>query len=427
LPTNPTTQISISKINQVLQDLREYTRFGGIFYALENSLPLIYGPGVSRFCAGCSRHPRARGFCQSSACTGAVQGHAIGDVWYCRCWLGLDSVIVPIAPHGEVVGAIEIGGFFSPGDSIRAQQNVLARLGSLDSGGVLEHFVNALPGMPELGFREVKSIADFVLEATFSRGLNRASLFRTRHKMFQQQQRLAEKIARMQPLHNDPYQDVLASLVPISAALEQGMRGQLLSAMDDFLGRVLLTAQGKLEVSKACLLMLSSMLLKYDLDHGMSWQTATTMLEESRLEIDAHTAVEELCAWAENKLLRHCQQSENQRQVPELSISTRVIRWLEEHYPQNVRLDDAAAAISASLSSIVHRLKQETGLTFAQHLNSIRTREAKHLLAHTDLSLGEISRRCGFCDQSYFTKVFRKHINLTPSEFRHILNRQLLK
>ena len=54
-------------------------------------------------------------------------------------------------------------------------------------------------------------------------------------------------------------------------------------------------------------------------------------------------------------------------------------------------------------------------------LAELLRREAKRLLAYTSLSLGEISRRCGFRDQSYFTKVFRKEVNLTPGEFRHLL------
>jgi YesN/AraC family two-component response regulator len=70
----------------------------------------------------------------------------------------------------------------------------------------------------------------------------------------------------------------------------------------------------------------------------------------------------------------------------------------------------------------MHKLKSETGRTFSMHLNDIRIKEAKRLLSFTSLSLGEISLRCGFKDQSYFTKVFKKNLNLTPKEFRMMLN-----
>jgi transcriptional regulator GlxA family with amidase domain len=43
---------------------------------------------------------------------------------------------------------------------------------------------------------------------------------------------------------------------------------------------------------------------------------------------------------------------------------------------------------------------------------------ARHLLLSSDLSMGEIARRTGFKDQSYFTKVFKSEVGSTPSGYR---------
>jgi YesN/AraC family two-component response regulator len=48
----------------------------------------------------------------------------------------------------------------------------------------------------------------------------------------------------------------------------------------------------------------------------------------------------------------------------------------------------------------------------------VRVEESKHLLLSTDLSLVEIAIAVGFPDQSYFCKVFKKTVGLTPGKFR---------
>jgi YesN/AraC family two-component response regulator len=57
-------------------------------------------------------------------------------------------------------------------------------------------------------------------------------------------------------------------------------------------------------------------------------------------------------------------------------------------------------------------------MTFKEHLNRVRIEEAARLLANTDYSVMEIAIACGYKDQSYFTKVFKKLTGLTPKQYR---------
>jgi len=62
--------------------------------------------------------------------------------------------------------------------------------------------------------------------------------------------------------------------------------------------------------------------------------------------------------------------------------------------------------------------KQVTGISFKEYLNKVRIEEAKSLLEHTDYSIMEIAVACGYSDQSYFTKVFKKATGITPKQYR---------
>jgi AraC-like DNA-binding protein len=410
-----------TRIKQVLSDLTSHTSYGGIYYSFDQAEPSHVGHGVCRFCAGCIAHAQAGTFCRNNACTGAVQGFAIGDIWYFRCWLGLDSLVVPIAPRGELIGAIEVGGFFSPGGSEKAQETALSRLSSLYSLSTLDSFTNSLQAMEELGWPRVKAIADFLLEATFASGLNDASLFAMRQQINEQQQRLAAKVRELQRRPASTSQ-TLDSLNRLVLTLRDPDRHQVLLSLDDYLGHVLLNANGERNRAKASAFVLLGLLFEENVHHGTQWHAAMSLYDQQLVELERQEDIEATCFWIEKLVLQHF---DNVRATASAGVgeklSDRVLVWLRENFGRRVTLDDAADELGASVSSIIHRLKAETGRTFSQHLTSVRISEAKRLLAYTSLPLGEISDMCGFNDQSYFTKVFKKSINLTPREFRNML------
>ena len=63
-------------------------------------------------------------------------------------------------------------------------------------------------------------------------------------------------------------------------------------------------------------------------------------------------------------------------------------------------------------------LRKYFAMGLSDYVASLRVSEAKRLLVTTDLNMGQIARKTGFKDQSYFTKVFKSRIGSTPTEFR---------
>jgi AraC-like DNA-binding protein len=63
--------------------------------------------------------------------------------------------------------------------------------------------------------------------------------------------------------------------------------------------------------------------------------------------------------------------------------------------------------------------KEETGLTPLEHLTVLRINRAKKLLCSTPRQSVElIAESCGFSDTFYFSRVFKKSVGLSPSEYR---------
>lgn len=60
---------------------------------------------------------------------------------------------------------------------------------------------------------------------------------------------------------------------------------------------------------------------------------------------------------------------------------------------------------------------KKTGMKFSQYLNKLRIQYATELFKNGETNILEISAKCGYTDQFYFSKVFKKITKITPSEY----------
>lgn len=67
------------------------------------------------------------------------------------------------------------------------------------------------------------------------------------------------------------------------------------------------------------------------------------------------------------------------------------------------------------LSSI---FKKHKGVKFTDYVNGLRLKKGRELILCTDLSVAQVAGECGFTDPFYFSKVFKKMIGKTPTEYR---------
>jgi AraC-like DNA-binding protein len=96
----------------------------------------------------------------------------------------------------------------------------------------------------------------------------------------------------------------------------------------------------------------------------------------------------------------------------------RVLRILHERSNGGVTLHDLAEATNLTERSLSELVLRTTGFTPMRYLLELRLNTAMKLLRHTDRSIEQIARECGFGDRYYFTRIFTKHRATTPAAFR---------
>jgi AraC family transcriptional regulator, transcriptional activator of pobA len=95
-----------------------------------------------------------------------------------------------------------------------------------------------------------------------------------------------------------------------------------------------------------------------------------------------------------------------------------VFEHLQHHYDEPIRVTDAAHLCGVSPCCFMSLFKEITGQSFVAYLNGYRVVQAKALLASTRKPISEVSLEAGFCNQSYFTMVFRRLTKMTPLAYR---------
>ncbi len=94
------------------------------------------------------------------------------------------------------------------------------------------------------------------------------------------------------------------------------------------------------------------------------------------------------------------------------------IDFMENHFHERLTLETIAQHISLSPFHYARVFKRATGMSVMTRLLHTRIAQAKIMLAETDLSVRDIAEKCGFVDQGYFGKQFKRCEEMTPSEFR---------
>ncbi|HNX26520.1 MAG TPA: AraC family transcriptional regulator [Phycisphaerae bacterium] len=127
---------------------------------------------------------------------------------------------------------------------------------------------------------------------------------------------------------------------------------------------------------------------------------------------------EELTAWLTQTFERLFSSIQKSRASDSNSVLMDAVAFMERHCGENVSRNDAARAAHLSPQYFSSLLHQKYGLTFTELIGRMRIDRAAEMLANTNNPLSVIAIDCGFQDQSYFTKVFKKYRKTTPLEYR---------
>ena len=85
-----------------------------------------------------------------------------------------------------------------------------------------------------------------------------------------------------------------------------------------------------------------------------------------------------------------------------------IAHYLEQHYHEEISLQQIAGKFFLSREYISRKFKQEFGVTLSDFLGRIRIDKAKTLLLNPQIRIAQIAEMVGYQDEKYFSKVFKR-------------------
>lgn len=108
-------------------------------------------------------------------------------------------------------------------------------------------------------------------------------------------------------------------------------------------------------------------------------------------------------------------------QIKSNSVITEVIKYIHQNYDQNISLETTAKHFFIDKSYLCKLFKKHIARNFNDYLMQIRINKAKELLNNPEYTVNVVSSKVGYSDYSYFGRIFKKMVGITPSEYKKSL------
>lgn len=123
-----------------------------------------------------------------------------------------------------------------------------------------------------------------------------------------------------------------------------------------------------------------------------------------------------------NNIITKCTELLNEyRKAQHEIIVDKVLEYLKSNYNQDISLNDVSRRVFLSPGYVNNIFKTATGCTIYEYITKIRMEMAADLLADHDYKIQDIASRVGYNNVQSFFRLFKKHYNLTPVEYRRKL------
>ncbi len=101
-----------------------------------------------------------------------------------------------------------------------------------------------------------------------------------------------------------------------------------------------------------------------------------------------------------------------------------IMDWIKSNCHKPLSLHDIAEEFHYNADYLSSLFKKETGMTFVYYLNKSRVEISKNLLSSINISIKEAAYSCGFRDEKYYMKMFKKYEGMTPLQYKNAFHKK---
>lgn len=188
--------------------------------------------------------------------------------------------------------------------------------------------------------------------------------------------------------------------------------------LNQLLGRIFFCSGTDFSRMRARICELLVLASRAAIDGGADEESILSLCEKYIAEMQSIYDIDKLCFWLTG-VLRHFFECLFQQDGMDSRLTmARTLTFIRKNCIDRITLEQAAQVAHLSPSYFSRLFREETGKSFTEYLIDCRVNRAKALLREGELTLTEIAVRTGFCDQSHFSKAFKRTTGVSPGIYR---------
>ncbi|MDK2800879.1 MAG: two-component system, response regulator YesN [Clostridiales bacterium] len=357
--------------------------------------------------------------CQNVHLYGSYQAERFGGKYIFFCPMGLVHWASPITIDGMMKGAI-LGG---PALMMEPEEFLMDDI--IRKNNIEEAYINELKQylheIPIIQPDRVSNLSEalFIFANHISDMQPSQYLEQIQHQ--EQQSDISEYIHYIKTMGGDdsalpsyPLEKEKELLALISIGDKAGSQ----KVLNEIFGYIFFSTGGNFEVIKARVLELIVLLSRAALEGGADTEQIFGLNYKYLNQINRFHTVEELTFWLSKIMIRFTDCVFNLTDVKHVDVIYKAIDYVKRNYMRKITLEEVASHVYLSTSYFSKIFKDEMKCNFNVYLNRIRIEMSKKLLMNESIALVDISSLVGYEDQSYFSKVFKKMVGVSPGKFR---------
>lgn len=104
----------------------------------------------------------------------------------------------------------------------------------------------------------------------------------------------------------------------------------------------------------------------------------------------------------------------------------RIMEWIKANYYKPITITEIANEFGYNPDYLSSLFRKNTGTTLINFINKTRIEISKSLIANYEASIKEAAYSCGFTDEKYYMKTFKKLEGMTPTQYKKAFTRKMI-
>lgn len=188
--------------------------------------------------------------------------------------------------------------------------------------------------------------------------------------------------------------------------------------LNKLLGYIFFYSNADLKLIKARVLELIVMLSRSAIDGGADVEQIFALNNNYIREVESFSTLEKLSVWLTGVINRFVSYVFEFNDVKHIDIIHKITAYIKDNYMHKITLNDVAEHVYLSKSYVSKIFKKEMNVTLTEYINNIRIEKSRVLLLDSSLSLADVANLVGFEDQSYYNKIFKSKVGVSPGKYR---------